>query len=82
MLKCFRGWQEPCEYYFLKHSCAIFHEHYHYLVVPLEGGCDGEPHSEDGACDWLDAGVQLEAGQLVDTPLHDGSHLHMVQQVT
>ena len=53
-----------------------------YLIVPLEVGGDGEAHTEDGACNWLDAGLHDDGGDLVDALLHLQPNVHMVQHVT
>lgn len=38
-----------------------------YLVIPAKVRCDDETNTEDGACDWLDAGLHCDGGDLVDT---------------
>ena len=53
-----------------------------YLVMPLEVRGDDETHAQDGARDWLDAGVQLEGGDLVGTLLDFQPDVDVLQHVT
>ena len=52
------------------------------LIVPLELWLHGQPHSENSASDWLNTGLQVQTGNLIDTLLYNSSHPRMVDHVT
>ena len=52
------------------------------LIVPLELWLHSQPHSENGARDWLNTGLQVQTGNLIDTFLYNSSHPRMVDHVT
>lgn len=41
-----------------------------YLIIPAKVRHDDETNTEYGACDWLDAGLHCDGGNLVDTLLN------------
>ena len=52
------------------------------LIVPLELWLHGQPHSENSASDWLNTGLQVQTGNLIDTFLYNSSHPRMMDHVT